>query len=79
MLLRSLLATCLLWFLNLTTALAQCPMCKATVESSINSGDTTAAGLNDGIFLLLGMPFLAVAVVAGLWYRKYRQAQLAGH
>jgi hypothetical protein len=63
---------------SLSSAVAQCPMCKATVESSLNSGDNAAVGLNDGIFLLLGMPFLAALTVGLLWYRKQRKAAVAG-
>lgn len=73
--LKSFILSILTLLLSAVHAMAQCPMCKATVESSVNAGDATAAGLNDGIFLLLGMPFIAASVVAGAWYYRYRQAQ----
>ena len=53
---------------------AQCPMCKANVESTIRSDATkkSGMGLNAGIILLLGMPYVAVMVVGVLWYRNSR-------
>jgi hypothetical protein len=52
---------------------AQCAMCAATVESSSKNGSSKANGLNNGIMYLLGAPYLAVAVVAYVWYKKYRR------
>ncbi len=52
---------------------AQCPMCKAAVESSVKGGQSNAGkGLNDGILYLLAAPYLFVAVLGVLWYKKYR-------
>jgi len=58
-------------------AVAQCPMCKASVESGIEGGDENAKGkgLNDGILYLLATPYLAIAVVGGAWYYKRKQVQ----
>jgi hypothetical protein len=52
---------------------AQCSQCAAAVESNAKSGDTTANGLNKGIVFLLAAPYLAVAAVGLLWYKKYRR------
>jgi hypothetical protein len=52
---------------------AQCSQCAAAVESNSKSGDTTANGLNKGIIFLLAAPYLAVAVVGFIWYKKYRR------
>ena len=52
--------------------IAQCPMCKTTVESSVKEGSRQPAGLNKGILYLLVMPYLALAGVGYLWYKKYR-------
>lgn len=52
---------------------AQCAMCQSTVESSINAGDNTAKGLNKGIMYLLAAPYVAVAAIGILWYKKYRK------
>lgn len=55
-------------------ALAQCPMCKANVESTMKGGGKkTGLGLNNGIKVLFAMPYLAVGVVGFLWYRNSRQ------
>ncbi|WP_214072128.1 hypothetical protein [Mucilaginibacter sp. dw_454] len=54
-------------------AVAQCAMCTASVESNAKNGSTTANGLNHGIMYLLAAPYLAVAVVGYIWYKKYRR------
>ena len=54
-------------------ATAQCPMCKAAVESSIKSGQSNAGkGLNNGILYLLAAPYLFVGALGYFWYRNYR-------
>lgn len=55
-------------------AVAQCPMCKANVQSTMREDTTkkTGLGLNDGIILLLSMPYVAAVVVGVLWYRNSR-------
>ncbi|WP_345104316.1 hypothetical protein [Mucilaginibacter panaciglaebae] len=62
------LLTCSVWPAN-----AQCAMCTASVESNAKSGSTTANGLNHGIMYLLGAPYLAVAILGYVWYKKYRR------
>jgi hypothetical protein len=52
---------------------AQCAMCTTAVESNNKSGSTTTKGLNNGIVYLLAAPYLAVAVVGFVWYKKYRR------
>jgi hypothetical protein len=52
---------------------AQCAQCAATIESNAKSGDKTANGLNKGILFLLAAPYLAVAAVGLVWYKKYRR------
>ena len=52
---------------------AQCTMCSTTVESNNKSGSTTTKGLNNGIIYLLAAPYLAVAAVGFIWYKKYRR------
>lgn len=55
-------------------AIAQCAMCRATVETSMADGDVTiAAGLNTGIFYLLAAPYIVISVIAYLWYKKSRE------
>jgi len=52
-------------------AVAQCAMCRTTVESSISNGRSNiATGLNTGILYLLAAPYLIVAAIAFLWFRQ---------
>lgn len=56
---------------------AQCPMCKASVESSQASGTKSVGmGLNIGILILLGSVYVILFSVGILWYKKYRKSQL---
>jgi UPF0716 family protein affecting phage T7 exclusion len=59
--------------LSIKPVKAQCAQCAATIESNAKSGDKTANGLNKGILFLLAAPYLAVAAVGFVWYKKYRR------
>ncbi|MFD0751153.1 hypothetical protein ACFQZS_13465 [Mucilaginibacter calamicampi] len=59
-----------------TQANAQCAMCSATVETSNANGGGATSGLNNGIMYLLAAPYLAVAVVGYIWYKKYRKKDI---
>jgi hypothetical protein len=52
---------------------AQCAMCTTSVESNAKNGNSTTKGLNNGIMYLLAAPYLAVAIVGYIWYKKYRR------
>ena len=52
---------------------AQCSMCTLNAESSVQNGNTEGKGLNNGILYLLAAPYLAIAGVGFLWYKKYRR------
>jgi hypothetical protein len=52
---------------------AQCAMCTTAVESNARSGSGTTNGLNNGIMYLLAAPYIAIAAVAYIWYKKYRR------
>lgn len=54
-------------------AVAQCAQCSAVVESNSASGDNKTGGLNNGILYLLATPYIAVAIVGFVWYKKYRR------
>ena len=52
------------------TSLAQCPNCRAAVESGLRSGSTNVGkGLNQGILYLLVLPYLLVGIIGYLWYK----------
>jgi hypothetical protein len=55
--------------------LAQCAMCRSTIENNYSNGDPgIAAGINTGILYLLCMPYLAIAIIAYLWYKSSKHA-----
>jgi hypothetical protein len=54
--------------------LAQCAMCRATVESTVSNGrSVVASDLNFGILYLLAAPYLIVAAISYLWYRTSKK------
>lgn len=59
------------------TAYSQCAMCNLTAENSVKNGNTQGKGLNTGILYLLAAPYLAVAVIGFIWYKKYRCKNVA--
>jgi len=63
--------------LGVKSAGAQCAQCAANVATNKQGGATTANGLNKGILFLLACPYLAVAVVGGVWYKKYRRKNVS--
>ena len=51
-------------------SLAQCAMCRATLENNLSNGNPgIALGINFGILYLLFAPYFAVALIAFFWYR----------
>lgn len=51
--------------------MAQCAMCRATAESSIEGdGYGIATGLNNGIIFLMGIPYILLAILFAVFYRK---------
>ncbi|TBN01841.1 hypothetical protein EYD45_12485 [Hyunsoonleella flava] len=56
----------LLFFLKSS---AQCAMCRAVLESE--EGQTAAEGINNGIMYLMAIPYILVAGIGYLIYRKF--------
>jgi hypothetical protein len=56
-----------------TAVNAQCSMCTLNAENSVQNGNTQGKGLNNGILYLLAMPYIAVAAIGFIWYRRYRR------
>lgn len=51
--------------------MAQCAMCRGTVESTVSNGRSVIASeLNFGILYLLMIPYLIIATIGYLWYRN---------
>ena len=54
--------------------MAQCAMCKASVETNVNEdGIGFAAKLNTGILYLFVTPYLLAMVIAYFWYKKSKE------
>ena len=56
---------------------SQCAMCKAVVESNLESGSQIGKGLNNGILYLMAVPYIAIFLFAVLWYfqnKKYKHS-----
>lgn len=61
--------------ITIQSALAQCAMCRATVETNVNYGEASlASGLNLGILYLFAAPYLVIGTIAFFWYRQSRAA-----
>ena len=54
---------------------AQCAMCKAVVETNLETGDTKGMGLNNGILYLMAIPYIAAIVFAILYYNQNKKSQ----
>lgn len=57
----------------------QCAMCTLNADNSTQNGNTQGNGLNSGILYLLAAPYLAVAVVGFIWYKKYKRKNVSVH
>lgn len=63
--------------LNSSDLSAQCSMCTLNAENAVQNGNTEGNGLNRGILYLLAAPYLAIAGVGFLWYKKYRRKNVS--
>lgn len=63
----------ILVMVNISEVQAQCPMCKASVESNLAKGETKGAGLNKGILFLLAAPYAAAGVIGYIFYKNHKQ------
>ena len=69
-----LLSTIAVLFLTIDVN-AQCAMCKAVVETNLESGDTKGMGLNNGILYLMAIPYIAAIVFAVLYYNQNKRSK----
>lgn len=68
------LVVVILLFAASPDSMAQCAMCRGTVESTVSNGrSVVASNLNFGILYLLLAPYLIVASIGYLWYRNSKQ------
>jgi len=54
------------------TASAQCAMCTINAEQGVKNGNTQAKGINSGVIYLMVIPYLLIAGLGVLWYKKFR-------
>ncbi|MBC7387661.1 MAG: hypothetical protein H7329_00480 [Opitutaceae bacterium] len=58
--------------MNTSVSVAQCAMCKASVEKSESeaaSFNKRATGLNAGILYLMAIPYILAGIIAFYWYK----------
>lgn len=53
---------------------AQCAMCKAVVETNLETGDTKGIGLNNGILYLMAFPYIAASIFAILFFLQKKKS-----
>jgi len=72
--LKIILFLLLAWIFLPQDLMAQCAMCRASVENNVSNGDIgIAAGLNTGILYLFVAPYLVIGTVAFFWYRNSKK------
>ena len=53
---------------------AQCAMCKAVAESNTaNGAENAREGINNGILYLMGVPYLLLAGIGFLLFKKFKK------
>jgi uncharacterized paraquat-inducible protein A len=50
--------------------LAQCPMCKTSLEEARKNGSEVGSTLNNGILYLLALPYSIALVFGVIWWRN---------
>jgi len=55
----------------LTDLFSQCAMCRAVLETQ--EDQSISAGLNDGIMYLMAIPYILVAVMGFILYKKFKK------
>jgi hypothetical protein len=64
----------LLLLVSTESVLAQCAMCKASLEAEINSGGIGSNGINDGILYLMFIPYLLIGGVGFMMYKHFKSS-----
>ena len=65
----------LILLLSADFALAQCPMCKASVEANLRDGGSAGLGLNAGIIYLFLTPYILAVSIGLLFWWKNRKGK----
>ncbi len=61
----------LVFCFNVIDLFSQCAMCRAVLESQ--EDQSISAGLNDGIMYLMAIPYILVAVMGFILYKKFKK------
>lgn len=64
---------------NVTAVSAQCAMCTINAEQGTKNGNTQAKGINSGVIYLMVIPYILIAGLGVLWYKKYRNNARTSH
>ena len=61
-------------FIGLQNLMAQCSMCRTTIENNVSAGETAlGSGLNLGILYLFVTPYLVIGTLAYFWYKNSKK------
>ena len=60
-------------FFLFTQVNAQCAMCRAVLETG--GGEDLAKGINDGIVYLMAVPYILIAGIGFLIYKKFNKTK----
>lgn len=61
----------LVFCFNVTDLFSQCAMCRAVLESQ--EDQSISVGLNDGIMYLMAIPYILVALMGFILYKKFKK------
>ncbi|PWK21903.1 hypothetical protein LV89_03617 [Arcicella aurantiaca] len=71
---KKIFSTVILFLISISMSIAQCAMCRMTVESTVSNGRSQiASNLNHGILYLLSAPYILVAIVGYLWWTSSKK------
>ena len=76
---RFFIGLCMIFALvfSVPRVLAQCSMCRATVENSLKGNEgKVGSGLNAGILYLLSLPYIIFVVIGYFWYRSSKNRRI---
>jgi hypothetical protein len=71
---KRILGVVLFMVIDYLPSVAQCAMCRATLENNLSNGNVgLAAGINFGILYLFLAPYTFIALIAFFWYRTSKK------
>lgn len=53
--------------------IAQCPMCRMSLESNLEAGGTAGKSINAGILYMLAVPYLLVFTIGYIWMKRNKR------